>query len=68
MPTPAIIQAMIAPATPVADPNRAGREKTPAPIIEPTTMAVSVGRVIFAEAVDGWVSTLVIMPSWLLTP
>jgi hypothetical protein len=43
-------------------------EKTGSTLRKPTTMAVSVGRVIFAGAVDGWVSTLVIMPSWLLTP
>lgn len=44
MPAPAIVQAMSAPATPVAVPKRAGRKNTPAPTIEPMTMAVRTGR------------------------
>jgi hypothetical protein len=40
---------MIAASTPAAPPNREGREKTPAPIIDPTTIAVSVGMLIFGE-------------------
>jgi hypothetical protein len=42
IPTPAITHAMMAPIAPVAVPNRAGSEKTPAPTIElpvaPTTL------------------------------
>jgi hypothetical protein len=41
---PAIVQAMIAPRTPVSVPKRRGSRKTPDPIIEPTTIAVRVGR------------------------
>src|SRR5262245_6217629 len=44
MPAPAIAQAISAPNGPVAAPNRPGREKMPAPTIEPTTMAVKVRR------------------------
>ena len=63
IPVPATIQAMIAPATPVAVANRVGSEKTPAPTIDPTTIAVSVGSVIFdgAVTVDS-PSTVVIQP------
>ena len=35
---------MIAPSTPVSVPNLRGRRKTPDPIIDPTTIAVSVGQ------------------------
>ena len=43
-------QAINEPRIPVATPNRAGSEKTPAPTMPPTTMAVSVGNVIFWTA------------------
>ncbi|CAM5730815.1 hypothetical protein SBADM41S_07479 [Streptomyces badius] len=42
MPVPATAQAIRAPATPVSCANRLGSEKTPAPTIEPTTIAVRV--------------------------
>src|SRR4051812_13950213 len=42
MPVPAITQAMRAPYTPVACAKLRGRENTPAPTMEPTTMAASV--------------------------
>jgi hypothetical protein len=42
-----MVQAMIAPRTPVSSPNRRGNRKTPEPIIEPTTIAVRVGRLTF---------------------
>src|SRR6476661_6511450 len=44
IPVPATVHAMIAPSTPVSVPNRRGSRNTPDPIIEPTTIAVSVGR------------------------
>src|ERR1700752_3519472 len=43
-----MVQAMIAPSTPVSTPNRRGSRKTPEPIIEPTTIEVSVGRLTFS--------------------
>src|SRR5881227_2679332 len=46
-------QAMIAPSTPVSVPNRRGNRKTPEPIIEPTTIAVSVGRLTFSVTFSG---------------
>ncbi len=46
---PAIVQAMIAPITPVSVAKRRGNRNTPDPIIEPTTIAVSVGRLTFAS-------------------
>ncbi|GAB2472175.1 hypothetical protein GCM10027063_11120 [Promicromonospora xylanilytica] len=45
---PAINQEMSAPSTPVSPANRLGSEKTPAPTIEPTTMAVRVATLIVA--------------------
>ena len=47
MPAPAIAQAISEPRIPVATPNRAGSENTPAPTMPPMTMAVRVGSVIF---------------------
>src|SRR5262249_44339116 len=47
MPPPATAQAISAPNTPVALPNRRGSMKMPDPIIDPTTMAVRAGRAIF---------------------
>ena len=44
MPTPAINQAIRAPRTPVARPKVAGREKIPAPTMEPTTKEVRAAR------------------------
>src|ERR1700753_1515218 len=44
---------MIAPRTPVSTPNRRGSRKTPDPIIEPTTIAVSVGRLTFSVTFSG---------------
>jgi len=41
MPPPAMIHATIAPNGPVAAPNVLGKEKMPAPIMEPMTIAVS---------------------------
>ena len=48
MPVPAIVQAISEPRMPVATPKRAGSENTPAPTMPPTTIAVSVGRLILA--------------------
>ncbi len=48
IPVPAIAHAISDPRMPVATPNRAGNENTPAPTMPPTTIAVSVGNVIFA--------------------
>jgi len=42
IPPPAITQAIKAPNGPVARPNVAGRDKIPAPTMEPTTIAVSI--------------------------
>ena len=52
MPVPAIAQAISEPRMPVATPKRAGSENTPAPTMPPTTIAVSVGRLIFAVVLD----------------
>ncbi|GGN84128.1 hypothetical protein GCM10011610_37100 [Nocardia rhizosphaerihabitans] len=48
---PAIVQAMIAPNPPVACPKLRGSEKTPAPTMEPTTIADKVSNGIFFVAV-----------------
>src|SRR3954468_20478961 len=48
IPAPATAHAISEPRIPVATPNRAGSENTPAPTMLPTTMAVSVGTDIFA--------------------
>ena len=53
---------MIAPSTPVSVPNRRGKRKTPDPIIEPTTIAVSVGRLTFWSLFGVAVSVSVIDP------
>jgi hypothetical protein len=42
IPVPAMIQAMIAPSTPVAEPKLLGSVKTPPPTMEPTTIPTSV--------------------------
>src|SRR3954451_6442758 len=47
MPLPATAHAINEPNRPVATPNRAGSENTPAPTMLPTTIAVSVGTLIF---------------------
>ncbi|BCP51708.1 hypothetical protein K32_03250 [Kaistia sp. 32K] len=52
MPVPAISQAMMAPNGPVAEPNRPGRLKIPAPTIEPTTIAVNAPRDSFPVVAD----------------
>src|SRR6478736_5871709 len=52
MPEPAIAHAINEPRMPVATPKRAGSENTPAPTMPPTTIAVSVGRLIFAVVVE----------------
>jgi hypothetical protein len=44
MPPAAMIQAMIAPKGPVAVANVLGKEKIPAPTIDPTTIAVNVQK------------------------
>ena len=62
MPVPAIAHAISEPRMPVATPNLAGSEKTPAPTMPPTTIAVSVGTLIFATAVVGACSVSVLMP------
>ena len=49
MPEPAISQAMTAPIGPVAPAKVRGREKMPAPTMPPTTIAVSIARVIFCS-------------------
>ena len=51
IPAPAIAHAISAPATPVSRPKRRGSRKTPDPIIDPTTMAVSVGRLTLSDCV-----------------
>src|SRR3954452_2021667 len=48
IPVPATAQAISDPRMPVATPKRAGSEKTPAPTMPPTTIPVSVGRLIFS--------------------
>ncbi len=50
MPVPAMIQAMMAPIGPVALAKVRGSEKMPAPIIPPTTIAVSCKRDILLSA------------------
>ena len=55
--------AMSEPRMPVATPNRAGSEKTPAPTMPPTTIAVSVGSVIFATAVSPACVSVAVMVS-----
>src|SRR6185437_15556555 len=50
MPPPAMTHAMMAPNGPVAAPKVLGKEKMPAPIIEPTTIAVSENSGIFRTA------------------
>ena len=50
MPPPAIIQAMMAPKPPLARPKVAGREKIPAPTIDPTTSAVRAATLSFPSA------------------
>src|SRR4051795_3892694 len=76
IPAPATAHPISDPRMPVATPNRAGRENTPAPTMPPTTSPVSVGRLIF-PAVEtgvsapvspsrgaGTVSTIVSSPRW----
>ena len=67
MPVPAIAHAISAPATPVSSAKRLGSEKTPAPTMEPTTIAVSVRSVIFT-AVVGPSGTSVPSGSWSSCP
>src|SRR5699024_2394300 len=71
MPAPATAQAMSDPRIPVATPNRAGSENTPAPTIDPTTMAVSVGRdilpagVVFSLSSAAWlIGTFLAVDNW----
>src|SRR5262245_30274998 len=64
MPVPAMIQATTAPATPVSRAKRLGKEKTPAPTMDPMTIAVSVPNESLV-AVDGPCSTVA---SEALTP
>ena len=59
MPVPAMVHAISAPKTPVSAPNRRGSKKTPAPTIEPTTIAVSVGRLTFSLLASAGVSVVV---------
>ena len=47
IPVPAMIQAMMAPSTPVAEPKLLGSVKTPPPTIEPMTIPTSVGTETF---------------------
>jgi hypothetical protein len=58
MPAPAIIHAMAAPTGPVAFANVRGNEKMPAPIMPPTTMAVSCKRLIFCT--DSLIGVLIV--------
>src|SRR4051812_19634271 len=60
IPAPAMIHAMIAPSTPVSVPKRRGNRNTPDPIIEPTTIAVRVGRLTlsFDFSVDASVAVM----------
>jgi hypothetical protein len=64
MPVPAITQAISAPITPVSWAKRRGSEKTPAPTIDPTTIAVIVMRVSRCGAATSWrvVSVVAIVP------
>ena len=55
-----MVQAMIAPNTPVSVPNRLGSRNTPEPIIDPITIAVSVGRLTFPLVGSADASVLVI--------
>src|SRR6478735_435466 len=61
MPAPATAQAISEPRIPVATPNRAGSEKTPAPTMPPTTSPVSVGTLIFPAVTAGDASVGVLM-------
>src|SRR4051794_34268048 len=56
IPAPATAQPISDPRMPVATPNRAGSENTPAPTMPPTTIPVRVGRLIFPGAVATEVS------------
>src|SRR5262249_36342239 len=59
---PATAQAIRAPYTPVARAKLRGREKTPAPTIDPTTIAVSVVSGNFFSSAGALVSTDVTRP------
>ncbi|MNR42792.1 hypothetical protein D3C85_1613490 [compost metagenome] len=50
IPAPAISHAMTAPMMPVAPPKVRGREKMPAPIIDPTTIPVRASKPSFFSA------------------
>src|SRR6478752_7214505 len=68
IPVPATAHAINEPRIPVATPNRAGSENTPAPTMPPTTIAVSVGIDIFAtplgaDSTAGVVLDVVIVPT-----
>jgi hypothetical protein len=67
MPVPAISQAISAPATPVSWAKRRGRENTPAPTIDPTTIPVIVMRVSFS-AEEVWVVSVLAICSLLGHP
>src|SRR5215831_8760353 len=62
MPVPAITQAIRAPNPPVARAKLRGREKTPAPTIDPTTIAISVVSGNFRTSAGASVSTAVTRP------
>jgi hypothetical protein len=59
IPAPAMTQAISAPNPPVARAKLRGSEKTPAPTIDPTTMAVSVVSENFRTSAGALVSTAV---------
>jgi hypothetical protein len=65
IPAPAMAHAMSAPSTPVSVPNRRGSRKTPDPIIDPTTIAVSVRRLTLSPADFCSVSVALIGPPTL---
>src|SRR5215467_16122646 len=62
IPAPAITHAIRAPNTPVARAKLRGSENTPAPTIDPTTIAISVVSGNFRTSAGALASTVVIRP------
>src|SRR5215468_9085045 len=62
IPVPATAHAISAPNTPVARAKFRGSEKTPAPTIDPTTMAISVVSGNFRTSAGAFASTVVTRP------
>ena len=57
MPVPAMSQAMIAPIGPVAPAKVRGKEKMPAPTMDPTTIPVSAKRESFCPDSDATITS-----------